>query len=195
MRSAFEPLPVGALDTNIDFLHPGYPDEIELRTVLLSLPVADLDHENRLGVVHAVAYEACKIIANNFPGFPSVSAMRDAPTQIPGTPHHPDPLTVLTSGSYYYHALDSSPEPYPICTSFQAWTPLSTRDIPPEWRRDQAKPDVQIDAKSRWELKSIAVKDVDKECCITQWHSVLQTAHLVPAAEVDWVSVCAPSQP
>jgi hypothetical protein len=92
---ASEPLPSEASRRKISFMHPGYP-ELD-NPVILRLPKVDLDNGGRLGVVHTCAYHACIILANNKPGFLSLSADRTAPRGLPGVDGQADPLLILTA--------------------------------------------------------------------------------------------------
>ena len=106
----------------ITFCHPGYGT----RAKFLHFQALDKNPANpaRLGILHQVALDACRIVANNTDGF--LSPVRDRAGRIPTT-------TVLLCEPLYWYFLadDTLPERYPIVDDFRAWT--FPQQIPAHW--------------------------------------------------------------
>ena len=144
--------------------HPGY----EFLAPFLGLPVIDLDSSDppRHGILHRVALDACRIVANNEDGF--LSRTKDRSGQVPTT------TIVLCERIYWYFPHNMAlEEQYPIVTDFRAWR--FPQQLPGPWSAARPASETYTGGQSRYALSDMsnAVKDSDRCCVITGFGTCL----------------------
>ncbi|KAK3353740.1 hypothetical protein B0T25DRAFT_220543 [Lasiosphaeria hispida] len=169
-REALPPPPRElVLQSNIRFLHPGYPDH---QNTLLSLPRVDLGPANDggtriAGVHHGTALVACQIIANN--AFDGHLAEDAGGQQLVDAP-----LDSILARDVYYFFVGDGPSQYPIVPSFRDWAFPHNR-IPEPWlSATHTPPD------SSGGVNGMSV------CSISGFRVPLEAAHIVPKKEQLW---------
>lgn len=183
----------------VDFFHPG-ENRVFLRLPKLD-PVVTADGQTVMGFLLRTAIDACFIVANNSPGFLSLS--RDPTDTDSICAYSPQrPADILLEERCYYH-LNNGERHYPICTDFHAWVPpatcatlISEDDIashcplPPHWVQliPPGFSDGFRTVASPGSDRTVALKMQDASCLVTHHTYSLQVAHLVPRAEHEWVS-------
>ena len=108
--------------------------------------------------------------------------------------------TLVTVQSYYYVVGDDSMLDYPLFYSFDEWVPPRREEIPDGWFT-AVYPQVRVRQAHRddrrWEAVSGTssetlgdkVKELDKMCRLSKYAVPSRTAHIVPKANADWVSL------
>ncbi|KAK7038177.1 hypothetical protein R3P38DRAFT_2904837 [Favolaschia claudopus] len=158
---------------NVVVTHPGYePPRVMLTLVAFQAP------SGIYGVPFHVVLDACCIVAKNREGtLREENSATDISIENTATP-------ILLPGFYTYHVLEGERQ-YPICTSFNAWSP--PRQVPPHWNFPAMG--VAADAAEYTSASSdisTKVKMLDGQCALTGHVSRLQNTHLVPVAEIAW---------
>ncbi|KAI1288301.1 hypothetical protein F5Y03DRAFT_379872 [Xylaria venustula] len=151
----------------IEFRHPGYNPPCD---TLFMLPRLDRSSASSLkGVHYGTALTACQIIANNaFNGY--LATDREGRERVDLNLDH-----LLTESQYWFFASSTyqNQNPYPIIPSFQDWA-FPHQDI------------------ARWPLPTDIATDPDTSdprCIITQTAALVNKAHLIPAADKNWLKV------
>ena len=139
----------------VRFHHPSY-DHQEPFLILDALD-SDLENPNQRGLLHQLALDACRIVANNENGF--LSSTGDSSGRIPTA------TTILYEGDYWFFLLnDGLPKQYPIIDDFQAWSFPSR--MPDHWTA--ARPTPAIRRGQPPSNVPAAVKDADQSCVVTR---------------------------
>ena len=142
--------------------HPGYDQGL---AHFLSLFVSDSDSCDppRRGVLHQVALDACRILANNEDGF--LSGTRDRSGRIPIA------TAVLCEQIYWYFPYNMNlEEQYPIVTDFRAWR--FPQQLPDHWAAARLSASFYTTGLLQAPTDmSASVKDSD-QCCVISGASV-----------------------
>jgi hypothetical protein len=153
----------------------------------LTLPAYDVLSRSPLkfGIHYQTALTACCILACNKSGYLSTS--RD------GSGRVDDDLDAIIPISKYFYHLDNpgSDALYPLCRDFATWK-FPHNCLPISWQ--PAAPTLPSIFTVNWSVQSQRIKERDHACLVTGWKDSLTTAHVVGAAEEDWVrSICGSS--
>ncbi|KAF4980499.1 hypothetical protein FZEAL_3503 [Fusarium zealandicum] len=154
---------------SIAFVHPGYDRGHWKYHVLLSLLALDDG-----GIDYTTAHTACGILAGNrWDGFFSRDRAGDQRIEEPRD-------GVLRDERYFYHLPGSSPDqPYPILPRFSDWL-FPHQALPPAWNILQHQMLLEVEEQG---------DRLDKgHCCLSNYADVVESAHLVPAAQAEWWS-------
>jgi hypothetical protein len=166
--------PIGSVNF-VRFRHPGNDANF------LSLPAydpTDATHP-QYGIHLRTALTACQIIAYNKPGYFTERRQRTAPS----ITYSMD--DVIPARTYYYHLESQGSSPmYPICRDFRRWR-FEHDAFPSAWVSNSPASDI---IHCNWTALSQKVKSRDAKCLVSGERDSLNTAHIVPKAEVEWVS-------
>jgi hypothetical protein len=167
--------PLGPRPEFISFCHPANNHEF------LFLPKVDAVRGSDTLKLHTkTALSACCIVAHNNPGFFALDRDRAVAAQ------NRIQAEFLDAPTVFYH-LEEEPSPalYPIWTNFSDWE--FPHDAPlPDWTATASVfSDDQLVISAS--ATSQAVKDRDLKCRTTGYIDCLETAHLIPTADRDWV--------
>ena len=150
----------------------------------LRLPAVDWwPLTSSFGINYGTAITACQILACNENGYLSSSRDRHADYARINC----DLDSVIPPGIYYYHLSSQESEAlYPICCNFPAWK-FPHGKLPPAWQHELPnRTDVWP---SNWTAINANVKRRDSQCLISQWQDSLNTAHVVPKVNNEWVVI------
>ncbi|KAF5024555.1 hypothetical protein F66182_3318 [Fusarium sp. NRRL 66182] len=153
----------------IDFIHPGYAESVQDAEgdVLLSLKAFD---DN--GIDYDTAHTACSILcANRWDGYFSLDRDGSTTVQQPRD-------GILRQPRYYFHIPSQATsgrdaDPYPVVARFSDWR-FPHGNLPPLWER----------LKNELEANQVTTRS----CCLSNYADAVESAHLVPSAQVSWWS-------
>ena len=165
-------------EKSIIFRHPGYPDMFGWN-VLFRLYVFD-DNDGAPGLHYQTALTVCAIVAGNaWDGF---FTTRQDNQHIP----HDAPQMLSPNHDYYFYARGSHTEPYVIIPTFADW--IFPHDAIPS---DFLSAAMTLNMQALTAPYGFSAADIQRDgsCRLSSYSDNVESAHLVPEEERDWLMI------